>query len=147
VQFHDVAADGRHGHGQLADLGHRDRLADRGIGQRVPELGREPVGVLGRELLQIGIEDTGEPEQDSGRHRALTGLQLVHITGRDAQRAGQRCLRQSAFLPEPAEPDAHASLRGRHHSPSSQTLQNCRSGTTNLHTPRDYRFGGFPCIL
>jgi hypothetical protein len=79
VQFDDVAADGGHGRGQLTDFGHRDLLADRRIAQHVTELGHQPVGVLGRELLQIRVEHAGQLEQDRGRHRALAGLQLVHV--------------------------------------------------------------------
>ena len=117
VQLDDVTADGGHGHGQLADLRHRDLLADRRVGQHVTELGHQPVGVLGRELLQVGVEHAGQLEQHGGGHRALAGLQLVHVAGRDAQRAGQRGLGQAAFLAEAAQPDADPGFRDRHHTP------------------------------
>ena len=118
VQLDDITPDGRHGRGQLADLRHRDLLADRRVGQHVTELGDQPVGVFAGELLQVGVEDAGQLQQHGGGHRALAGLQLVHVARGDAQRAGQCRLGQAAFLAEAAQPDAHPGFRDRHHTPS-----------------------------
>src|ERR1022692_980464 len=107
----------------------------------------EPISVLGRKLLQIGIKDADELEQDGSRQGALTGLQLVHVARGNAQRTGQGRLRQSPFLTKAAKPDPDARLCGRHHTSSSQTLQNRCLGTTNLHTCRGYRSAGYACIL
>lgn len=68
-------ADGGHGRGDLADLRETDGLAERRIGEHLPEIGDETSLLALGEDLHVDTEDGVDPEQHRHGERPLVLLE------------------------------------------------------------------------
>ena len=94
--------------GDFADLGQGS--AGPLIGQRGTQVGNEP-SLLGLgKKLHIQPEDRIQLQKHRHRQRTLVLFHLIQIARTQLQRPGKCGLRQSAFLAQAPQPDAHEGL-------------------------------------